>query len=892
MAEINEFLSSKAEQQIKEYIKVLGKMNTEYSSIATSLDKLNSKSRSQEKSETKLTNLEKERIRVAQQTKKVFAQNLAAEEKATKTLILGQERLKIARKKSREEAQKQLGVIKKSNGLFRSMAKSMLAAGAAMVSIQAVFRIFGSSIKTIANFEQAMDKVAAVTRALPADFKALTANAKLLGETTSRSASQVAGLQLEFAKLGFSTKEILAATEATIQLSIAAGSDLAESAVVAASTVRGFGLSADETQRVVDVMAKSFASSALDLEKFKTSMSAVAPVAKANGKNIEFVTARLSVLTDAGLDASTSGTSLRNMFLNLSKEGLTWEEGLEKINSATDKNVAALDLFGKRGATAALILADNIKKAEGLEKSYKGAAGSAEEMARIMEDNLIGDTKKLSSAWEGWILSSSKGITNLGRALVQLATGALNLLNKKTEERIDLTRLDNKQMNISFNALKDVNLSQDARLKLISKINTQYGDYLPNLLTEQSSIEDITKAQDAANKAFRVKIIQQAFEEEMTEVIKKEAAAYEALAESQIAAAEDAQKIATTDTEAKLLDQSKAISKLGETYAKTVIDNNEKEVESTRNKFKKIAELYNIAFSEIENALMESTEVVETEDEKQIDSAKNKQLALKGIEQEANIVVTESEDEKYKLVREGIAKTIAANKEKLKQIEADEKESEENKKRIRDEFISAAQETGNILFDLGQAQRDRELEGLEEGSARRKELLAEQARSERNQALFNVAVNAAQGIIKTIGNVGMPLAIPLIAIQSAIAATQTAAILSQPLPAFFAGTDNAPSTFIAGDKYGRELIAKKDGSVELSPDQATIYSGNEYKGASIIPNSQTENILRGSGNGSDTRMLNELRLTRKAIENSTPNIRFSRNVGRLNTKHLNRKYGN
>lgn len=394
----------------------------------------------------KLTALQKERIRVENEKRKILAKTLALEEKSTKTLIKGQERLKIARKKAREEAQKDLGVSKKRNSLFKSMTKSILAAGAATLSLRAAINVFKSSIKTIANFEEAMSKVRAVTGALPKDFKALQDNAKKLGSTTSKTATEVAGLQLEFSKLGFSTQEILAATEATIQLSIAAGSDLAESAKVAASTVRGFGLSANETQRVVDVMAKSFSSSALDLEKFKVAMAAVAPVAKANGKDIEFVTSRLSILSDAGLDASTSGTSLRNMFLELSKKGLTWEQGLEKINSSTDKNVTALDLFGKRGATAALILADNVDKANDLEKAYDGAAGSAEEMARVMEDNLIGDTKKLSSAWEGFILGLNKGegsISNVFRGLVKWLTNVVNmfnLANKSYQELVDEAR--------------------------------------------------------------------------------------------------------------------------------------------------------------------------------------------------------------------------------------------------------------------------------------------------------------------------------------------------------------------------------------------------------------------------------------------------------------------
>lgn len=381
----------------------------------------------------------------------------------------------IRMNKQYDKAQAQSNkTVKKSGGLFKSMTKSIIAAGAAMLTIRAAFNVFKNGISTIAKFGQGMSKVRAVTNAVQTEFKALSANAKFLGQTTSKSALQVAGLQLEFSKLGFSTKEILAATEATISLSIAAGSDLANSAVVAASTVRGFGLSAQDTQKVVDVMAKSFASSSLDLEKFKTAMGVAAPIAKAFGKDIEFTTSRLSVLTDAGIDASTAGTSLRNIFLELSKSGLTWEEGLQKINSSTNKNATALQLFGKRGATAALVLADNIDKAEGLEKAYRDSAGAAKRMATIMEDNLIGDTVKLSSVWEGLILTLTSGGNKFTKFLRGAVQGVTNLISsfQKLVEASPVKEIEAEREEVIklTGAIQNANLSEEDRILALDKL--------------------------------------------------------------------------------------------------------------------------------------------------------------------------------------------------------------------------------------------------------------------------------------------------------------------------------------------------------------------------------------------------------------------------------------
>ena len=293
--------------------------------------------------------------------------------------------------------------------------------------------VMGKTIQVAKDFDAQMSKVKAITGSTSTEMQALTEDAKRLGASTSKSATQVGQLQVEFAKLGFSTQEILNATEATIALAEATGSDLAQSAVVAASTVRGFGLASNETQRVVDVMAKSFTSSALDLEKFETAMSQVAPVAKASNVSIEESTAVLGVLSDAGLDASTSGTSLRNIYLELQAKGLTWAQAMDKIRSAQNKGSTSMELFGKRGAVAGLIIADNIDKIAGLTDKLEASKGAADEMATTVRDNLQGDVQNLQSAWEGLFLSIDDGqgsLTAIARWFVQTLVYMINTFMK------------------------------------------------------------------------------------------------------------------------------------------------------------------------------------------------------------------------------------------------------------------------------------------------------------------------------------------------------------------------------------------------------------------------------------------------------------------------------
>lgn len=323
------------------------------------------------------------------------------------------------------------GSMKRTSGFVMGIRKAMTGLAAQFLAFTAVIQVIRNVVGVFRDFEQANADLSAVLEVTGDDMKELTEDAKRLGATTAFTATEVSQLQKEFAKLGFSQEEILNATEATLDLAAATGEDLPRAAEVVGATVRAFGLDASETQRVTDVMAKSFSSSALDMEKFAVSMRAVAPVAKNAGLNIEQTTSMLGILVDRGIDASTAGTSLRNVFLELSKQGLTFEEAMEQINSSTDKNATALDLFGKRGAVTGTILAETGVQVSELETELNKAGGSARDMAEKQLDTLQGSLTILNSAWEGLILSMEDGggflADTLKIIIKDISTGLSNL---------------------------------------------------------------------------------------------------------------------------------------------------------------------------------------------------------------------------------------------------------------------------------------------------------------------------------------------------------------------------------------------------------------------------------------------------------------------------------
>jgi len=312
--------------------------------------------------------------------------------------------------------QRSVGNYGKASASAAAGVRKFAAAFGLVGGIQLFVRVLKDAFNVIKNFDQAQANLASVLGVSRESMGALTEQAKELGATTKFTAAQVAELQLEFAKLGFTQQEIENVTEATLQLAAAAGVDLATAATVTGSTLRGFGLETTETQRVVDVMAKSFSSSSLDMSKFQTAMASIAPVAKALNVSIEESTALLGTLTDAGVDAGTAGAGLRNLFLDANNAGLTLDQALDKIANSSDQVAASFELFGKRGATLGVILANNQTATESLTGKLENAGGAAQEMADKQLDTLGGALDILRSAWEGVILEMNEG-TGAGEGL-------------------------------------------------------------------------------------------------------------------------------------------------------------------------------------------------------------------------------------------------------------------------------------------------------------------------------------------------------------------------------------------------------------------------------------------------------------------------------------------
>ena len=333
---------------------------------------------------------------------------------------------------------------KSSNGMAKQFIKGAAAIGIVVGAFRMVTRALSGVISTFTEFEFVMAKVNAVSGATESEFKELSDSAQELGRTTFFTATQVGELQLAFSKLGFTAREIQDAQQATLDLATATGTDLARAAQVAGAAVRGFGLDANETQRVVDVMAVSFASSAMDIEKWSTSMTKVAPIAKSAGFSIEDTAAIMSKLTDSGIEASIAGTSLRNILLKMQSPTSDLTKSFGRTIHGLDDLVPAMKGFIKEGGNMADIMEvvddrqaaafeQMLTTADGtveLRNALLDANGEGERMALIVGNTLQGAFLKLKSATEGLSIAMVEQFAGgLQGAVEKMAT----FFNKATE---------------------------------------------------------------------------------------------------------------------------------------------------------------------------------------------------------------------------------------------------------------------------------------------------------------------------------------------------------------------------------------------------------------------------------------------------------------------------
>ena len=313
------------------------------------------------------------------------------------------------------------------------------------------------TVQTGMEFEQQMSRVKATLGATEEEFVKLNELAIDLGSSTAFSSMEVAEGMENLASAGFSTSEIMEAMSGMLDLAASSGEDLASSADIAASTLRGFGLEADQAGHVADVLAKNAADTNAAVKDTGEAMKYIAPVAHTAGLSLEEVAASIGIMADSGIQGSQAGTTLRGALSRLAKPtekmlqimnelGLSFYDSNGEMKSLAEmtemlktnmsgltdeqQQNALVTLFGQEALSGMTVLMEaGSEKISTLTKAYENCDGAAAEMAETMMDNLAGAVEEAGGAFETVGLTIYDKFETPLKEAVEAGTRGLNQLN-------------------------------------------------------------------------------------------------------------------------------------------------------------------------------------------------------------------------------------------------------------------------------------------------------------------------------------------------------------------------------------------------------------------------------------------------------------------------------
>ncbi|MBO7330907.1 MAG: phage tail tape measure protein [Alistipes sp.] len=315
--------------------------------------------------------------------------------------------------------------------------------GGAAAAGLALGKVIKDNVSLATEYEKSLSVLAAILGTTKEGVQDLSEQAQHLGATTVFTAKEVAELQTELAKLGYTTDEIKNMAPAVLNFAQATGSSLADAASLAGAALRMFEKDTTHTTEFVDKMSAATTKSALNFSYLQNAMSTVSPVANAFGFKLEEVLALLGQLANAGFDASSAATATRNILLNLADANGNLAQALGKpvnnlddlingLKTLNDRGIdlgESLELTDKRSVAAFNTFLAGTDNVLALRDALADCDGYAKKMADTMADNMEGSLKSLSSAWEGLNLHINQS-NGLLRWFVDRLTDAVRWVDK------------------------------------------------------------------------------------------------------------------------------------------------------------------------------------------------------------------------------------------------------------------------------------------------------------------------------------------------------------------------------------------------------------------------------------------------------------------------------
>ncbi|EIJ4777870.1 phage tail tape measure protein [Salmonella enterica] len=414
---------------------------------------------------------EKEKLREASREMVRHGVTLSGSDRTIESAIRRTEQYNRTLERERQALARVTQARSRYDRLQQTAGKLRGAGGVALGTAAGAGYAAGRFLSPAVGFDREMSRVGALTRIDKTDpqFAALREQAKKLGSETQFTSSDAASGQAFLAMAGFTPQAIQAALPGVLNMALAGGMDLGQSADISSNILSQFHLDPKEMDRVSDVLTAAFTRTNTDLNSIGEAMKYAGTGMAGLGVSVEQTTAMIGVMANVGLRGSIAGTGLQTTFSRLAaptgkardalKElGVTVADATGKMRPAeavladiyksvkkygqTDQLSFFKDIAGEEAAKSfqALVQSAGSGELQKLLAELKGAKGEATDVAKKMADNLDGDLKNLDSAWEGFRIQIEELLDGPLRGLVQGISNVVSAMTAWARENPGLTR--------------------------------------------------------------------------------------------------------------------------------------------------------------------------------------------------------------------------------------------------------------------------------------------------------------------------------------------------------------------------------------------------------------------------------------------------------------------
>ena len=248
---------------------------------------------------------------------------------------------------------KTTGVADKLKSSFNGVRGALATVGVG-IGATAVVGVLKSSVQSYADLEDQVRRNRAIMSASAEQEKQLMQQTRDLGRSTKFTAQEVAEAQMYQAMAGMKTNEVLEMTPKLLKMSIAAGSDFAQTSDIVTDNLSAFGMSISEADRLMDVMVATSNNANTNVQMLGEAYKYVAASSR-NFESFENVNILLGVLADNGIKSGQAGRNLAAIYRRLANPSK------QVANALTDLNIQLYDQQGKfKGLKT---ISDELKKA-------------------------------------------------------------------------------------------------------------------------------------------------------------------------------------------------------------------------------------------------------------------------------------------------------------------------------------------------------------------------------------------------------------------------------------------------------------------------------------------------------------------------------------------------